>query len=195
LSTTDDIVYQLFQRIPNRALGRQLEATGNWENLSIPTLVSFFGEDVVFPRARGEEVCDSPLQHLGRQFQEAEDFIRALLFTYLPKYRQKQAMLKDGGFFEIPVEKLVEILDKNWHALLNLKTKLDKMSINIWYDYRRGLGKAPLDYSMACETDDLAPAIKEGLRDDWGRVHKHEEHPPLPMLPEERSALQQAALG
>ncbi|KAI3323963.1 hypothetical protein HD806DRAFT_79951 [Xylariaceae sp. AK1471] len=196
--TTEDVASQLFRRIPNQVLVQQLEETGNWESLSIHTLVSLFGENAAFPQAGREDACDSPHQQLEQQIQAAEDSTRALLFTHVPGHRLKRAMYHYRGYYEIPLEKLAGYLEKRYHspafreAILEYDQSIT--TCNATKPLQPRLEEAASsDHPTVFEEDDLMSDSKKARIHSWRRVYEHGEHQPLPMLREE--GLQHAALG
>ncbi|TGJ87214.1 hypothetical protein E0Z10_g1510 [Xylaria hypoxylon] len=108
--TIKDIASQLFRRIPNQDLIRQLEGNDNWKRLSIPTLISFFGNNATLSRlsrpCKEEEEFSQPYQQLKQQVDAANGSIRALIFTHLPNLRQKQVMYGYGGYYNVATRKL-----------------------------------------------------------------------------------------
>ncbi|KAH8162326.1 hypothetical protein CIB48_g5926 [Xylaria polymorpha] len=106
--TLEEVASQLFQQIPNQRLIRQLEANGNWKRLSIPVLVSFFGDDAVSRQVveRKKEQFDTPYEQLQAQIREARDYLRALVFTYVSRKTQSRGMAYYGGYYNIPLWRL-----------------------------------------------------------------------------------------
>ncbi|KAI0441050.1 hypothetical protein F4803DRAFT_524789 [Xylaria telfairii] len=108
LLTLEDVASQLFRLIPNENLIRQLEANGNWKRLSMPVLVSFFGEDAVSRRGvdRKQEQFNALYEQLQAQIREARDYLRALVFTYVSTEIQSRSMAHYGNYYNIPLWRL-----------------------------------------------------------------------------------------
>ncbi|KAI1754958.1 hypothetical protein F4782DRAFT_492246 [Xylaria castorea] len=106
--TLEEVAWQLFRQVPNQELVRQLEQNGNWKRLSIPVLVSFYGDNAASPRVvqRKNEELNSPSEQLHNQIRDARDSIRALIFTYVSPKTQGRSMSHYCGYYSIPLSRL-----------------------------------------------------------------------------------------
>jgi hypothetical protein len=196
--TAGDVASQLFQRIPNQTLVRQLEETDNWKSLNIQTLVSLFSKDAAFPRAGRNEAYDSRHQKLEEQIQAVEDATRALVFTHVPGHRLKRAMYHYGGYYEIPLEKLVGYLQERYHSRAFREATLEHDKVITTCIDTKSLQSGPeeaasSDDPTVLEQGDLTLNTNNAPIYSWRRVYRHGEDQPLPILREE--GLQHAALG
>ncbi|KAI1187797.1 hypothetical protein F5B17DRAFT_304367 [Nemania serpens] len=168
----EDVTSQIFWQIPNQDLIRQLEENGNRERLSFGTLVYFFGYRAVAPRAYDEETVDHPYQQLEQQIRDARDSIRALIFTHLPYVQQKQAMYYFGGYYRIPLHRLVSYLHET------LEQGLPRVSPMVSPYYKDTLCTTPeslplLGLEGASSLDDSiswtigASNIREAFKEAW----------------------------
>ncbi|KAI0469348.1 hypothetical protein F4859DRAFT_142523 [Xylaria cf. heliscus] len=106
--TIDEVASQLFRQIPNPNLIRQLEGNDNWKRLSIPVLVSFFGDNAASrPAVEGKKgQFDNLYEQLRAQIREARDSVRALVFTHVSEKTQSRGMSHYGGYYSIPLWRL-----------------------------------------------------------------------------------------
>ncbi|RYO93262.1 hypothetical protein DL766_001382 [Monosporascus sp. MC13-8B] len=106
--TQSCIKAQLIQNVPNPHLARRLRLAGRWEGMSPKVLTSFYTPGAVaFPRPQNSEYSSS-IRKVERGLTDTEDFVRALLFSYLGQERQKRLRYLYPHWYAMPLEPLVD---------------------------------------------------------------------------------------
>ncbi|KAI5860330.1 Glycerophosphoryl diester phosphodiesterase family-domain-containing protein [Durotheca rogersii] len=106
--TQEGIRQQLLEYLPDPALARQFESSGNVENITIRALVSFYVSDPPFPdEPMGRDFCET-IRRLEQELTDAENMTRAILFAYLRGDIQRQLRFLCPYWYQTPLEKLVK---------------------------------------------------------------------------------------
>ncbi|KAI0099287.1 hypothetical protein GGR51DRAFT_535536 [Nemania sp. FL0031] len=185
--TREDITSQLFQRIPNPDLIRQLEETGYCQKLDRRVLVSLFAPGAVSPIASEEEIISDLYQQLEQQVQAAEDSIRALLFTLLSFRKQRQALHYYRGYYRIPLRSLAGYIrgsaDNHWHKdIISTSSQYNEHTTHGVLESLLQLESqqvTSLDHSVSVEPDYLGTELIQGPTETWRSAGQGEEGPPL----------------
>ncbi|RYC65263.1 hypothetical protein CHU98_g905 [Xylaria longipes] len=203
--TSEEVASQLFRRIPNQELIRQLEEYGNWKRLSIPVLVSFFGDNAASrPGIECEEdELNHPYEHLNDQFREATDSIRALIFTHLTAKTQRRNMSHYRGYYSIPLHILRKHLNREMKYCLPLvlqdSAQYGRLTATCNTPeplLQPGLEEPTIqDHSIPIEADGSTSDMKDDPFKGWGKARSHQEYGDLSVLREEDPRLQHTALG
>ncbi|KAI0432682.1 hypothetical protein F5Y09DRAFT_301120 [Xylaria sp. FL1042] len=203
--TIEDIASQLFRRIPNQELIRPLEENGNWERLSIPTLISFFGSNAVSPPPDQEEDFGPSYRELEQQFRDAELSTKALIFAHLTKNTQIRIMYRHGHYNKIRTRGLRSFLHTdlkyNLPAVLHTTFPIQYNEFSDTYDAPVSLPRlareepAFLNHVTPSDANSSTPNRKEGPEESWGTVYQHEEQDPLEAFRQQSLRLQNAQLG
>ncbi|KAI2610669.1 uncharacterized protein GGS25DRAFT_513201 [Hypoxylon fragiforme] len=104
--TQDDIKSQLFEYMPDQKLARKLKNSGNPENVSIRSLVTFY--DVIIPHRPQNNGQNARIKALERELANIKDTIRATIFAHLGGDTQWRVRFKHPNWYKTPLEKLVE---------------------------------------------------------------------------------------
>lgn len=196
-----NVTSEIFRRIPNQVLIRQLEENGNRERLSFGTLIYLSPRDMVAPDVY--KGFDHPYQQLEQEVIDARDAIRALIFTHLPYLQQRKAMYYFRGYYKIPIRRLFGYLHET------LEQGLPKVSPMISSYYEDKIYDAPesslplgpeevgpTNRSTSWTTSDSALYIKEMLKEAWkGAVERDALELEKQQLLEGDPSPQHAALG
>ncbi|KAI0181698.1 hypothetical protein GGR52DRAFT_525848 [Hypoxylon sp. FL1284] len=105
----EDIRLQLIRNLPDSVVARELENSGNSENVAICSLVTFYGADsFTGPQPRGGGAYNASTKQLECQFSCVEDKIRAILFAHLGAQKQKRMRFLYPNWHTMSIPKLVE---------------------------------------------------------------------------------------
>ncbi|KAI0384627.1 hypothetical protein F5Y04DRAFT_217847 [Hypomontagnella monticulosa] len=105
--TQRDIKSQLLQRLPDPILAGRLKESGNIENLSIRTLISFYTPTPI--RVKSQDCdCSDSISQLEQELASIEDTTRAILFSYLNCDRQRHLRHQYSDWYQMPLEPLVK---------------------------------------------------------------------------------------
>lgn len=106
--TQREIKSQLVQRIPNPQVARRLRLAGQWENMCPKVLASFYAPGAVDPFKPENAGYSYSVRKVELQLADSEDFIRAILFSFLGTDRQKWMRHSFPWWYAMPLEPLVE---------------------------------------------------------------------------------------
>ncbi|KAI1424812.1 hypothetical protein F5Y12DRAFT_750290 [Xylaria sp. FL1777] len=189
--TIEDVASQLFRRIPDQALIRPLEEHDNWKRLSIPTLISFFGSNVVSPTPyeEDEEEFSQSYVELKQQYRAAKQTNNALIFSHLTQHRQLRVMYGHGNYNRVGTKGLASFLNVELKyklpTVLQTTPQCQYNEFSNSYDapvslqrLRRDSPVSPI-HIIPSEADNSTPDTEEDIEERHGTVHKWEEHDPL----------------
>ncbi|KAI4867030.1 hypothetical protein F4820DRAFT_233345 [Hypoxylon rubiginosum] len=104
----EDIRLQLLQNLPNSALARHFENSGNPEKMAILSLVTFYRPDSYSSLKPKSHTHNEYISQLEQQFAHIEDTVRAILFAHLRRERQKRVRYLYPNWYNTSIPKLVE---------------------------------------------------------------------------------------
>ncbi len=99
---------ELVRGIPNPHLARRLRLAGQWEHMSPKVLASFYGPGAVTFSRPENFGCSCQVRKLEEQLLDSEDFIKAILFSFLKLDRQKRLRALYSNWYTMPLEPLVD---------------------------------------------------------------------------------------
>ncbi|KAH9896403.1 hypothetical protein F4778DRAFT_746328 [Xylariomycetidae sp. FL2044] len=108
--TQEDVKRQLLEKLPDARLANLFRRFGDWENLTIRALVTFY-EPVSSKSAHQKDDFhrySKSTRQVAQRLDDATDISRALLFTHLGGDRQRKVRYYYPVWCEMPLEKLVE---------------------------------------------------------------------------------------
>ncbi|KAI1349348.1 hypothetical protein F5Y01DRAFT_289347 [Xylaria sp. FL0043] len=199
--TIVDVATQLLQRIPNQELIRPLKDNRNWERLSIPTLISFFGSRAVPPAPYEKEDLGPSYGELEPQFRDAQMSAKAFMFAHLAEKTQLHIMYRHGYYNKVRIRGLRSFL----HADLkyNLPAALQTTFESQYNDFAD-----TYDAPMSAEQEEAASPnpyetnnsisirkVPWGFEGSWGAVYNHAREGPLKVFREQGLRLQNAGLA
>ncbi|KAI0901129.1 hypothetical protein F4806DRAFT_181872 [Annulohypoxylon nitens] len=105
--TQGDIRSQLLRNLPDQALARRLEKSGDAENLSIFALTSLYSPKLGTPKIRDYNYSES-IRRLEQEFTDTVDTAKATLFAHLIGGFQSKLRYWYPDWSKMPLSKLVE---------------------------------------------------------------------------------------
>lgn len=106
-SSMFDIESQLLRGLPNQDLAARLRFLGDWENLAVPTLVSFYDKSVPKQDFDLEDAADQTMViELEKEAFLIEEDIKAILFTYMSDEKQMILRHEYPSWYDMPLSEL-----------------------------------------------------------------------------------------
>ncbi|KAK7948694.1 uncharacterized protein PG986_009580 [Apiospora aurea] len=127
LSSELNLRRQFLRGLPDQSLAKQLKDLELWQKLGFATLMSLYQDGPnASERVRTRQEQTSPdIDGIERQFEDVEDAIRAILFSFLDRRDQRRFRKVYPNWYEMPLAKLYEY---HHHDLDGLKSPLKRPS-------------------------------------------------------------------